>query len=370
VWHVRGFEPARHILRGNGTRQAGFKAELVERVHTNRRRPILYEEGPEHLQHRKQTARFFTPATTSASYRDLMESLADAIVADLQRDGRGDLSRLSMRLAVGVASRVVGLTDSRLPGLHRRLEAFFTTDMRDYGWSPRGLYGLLRAQAQMLGFYLLDVRPAIIARRRKPQEDVISHLIEHGYGDSEILIECVTFAAAGMVTTREFICVATWHLLEQPELRQRYLAADEADRHQLLSEILRLEPVVGHLFRRATSDIEVEVNGESVTIPAGDLIDLHIYAANADETVAGEAPLAIWPGRKLKADRVTAAVLSFGDGHHRCPGAYIAIQESDIFLQKLLSIEGLQIERPPALNWNDLTQGYELRKFQIAINQG
>jgi cytochrome P450 len=96
------------------------------------------------------------------------------------------------------------------------------------------------------------------------------------------------------------------------------------------------------------------------------LIDLHIYAANADEYVVGEQPLALCPGRVLRAERVSLAVMGFGDGHHRCPGAYIAMQETDIFLQRLLALEGLRIERTPALTWNDLVPGYELRHFFIS----
>src|SRR5690242_12232316 len=32
VWHVRGFEEARAILRGGSTKQAGFGAEMLERL--------------------------------------------------------------------------------------------------------------------------------------------------------------------------------------------------------------------------------------------------------------------------------------------------------------------------------------------------
>ncbi|WP_449350719.1 hypothetical protein [Streptomyces shaanxiensis] len=35
-------------------------------------------------------------------------------------------------------------------------------------------------------------------------DDLISHLLAEGCSDAEILGECLTFAAAGMVTTREF----------------------------------------------------------------------------------------------------------------------------------------------------------------------
>lgn len=367
VWHVRGFEEARQVLRGSDTSQAGFKAELMERMPGNQTRPVLYQEGKAHLQQRKQTARFFTPTATSANYRALMEALVDELVTDFQAKGRADLSQVSMRLAVRVASEVVGLTSSRRPGIDRRLDAFFSGDIGVLGWSPRALMGLINNNLRMFAFFYFDVQPAIQARRKQPQADVISYLIEQGYSDSAILIECVTYGAAGMVTTREFISVCAWHFLEQPDLRARYLAAEEAERHLMLSEMLRLEPVVAHLYRRANSDLTLESEGQAVTIPAGDLIDMHIYATNADERVVGADPLAICPGRELKAERATAPLLSFGDGHHRCPGAYIAIQETDIFLTRLLALDGLRIERAPTVTWNDLSKSYELRKFILAL---
>lgn len=367
VWHVRGFAEARQILRGPHTKQAGFKADLIERMPAGRSQPILYQEGPVHLQQRKQTARFFTPTATSANYRALMQALTDELIGELARAGRADLSTLSMRLAVAVAAQVVGLTDSRRPGMDRRLDSFFRGALATARHGLGARLRSLRDQLQLLLFFQLDVRPAIAARRRHPRADVISHLLEQGRSETEILTECITYGAAGMATTREFICVAAWHFLEQPALRARFLAAEEEERHALLQEILRLEPVIGHLFRRATSDLTVETDGETVTIPAGALIDLHVYAANADEAVVGDAALAICPHRKLQADKVTPAVMSFGDGHHRCPGAYIAIQESDIFLRRLLALPTLRIERGPEVTWNEVSSGYEVREFVVAV---
>lgn len=367
TWHVREFALARTILRGEDTRQAGFKADLLERLPGAMNRPILYLEGQPHHQQRRQTARFFTPRTVASNYRAMMEALSDQLVAALVRRKRADLSKLSMELAVRVAGKVVGLTNSTIPGMGARLDAFFANGPELPGLSPRELLGFARNQLRVLAFFYLDVKPAIRARRRAPQEDLISHLIEQGYRDTEILTECITYGAAGMATTREFICVAAWHMLEQPELRQRYLAAGEEQRHALLEEILRAEPVVGNLLRRATADIIIEHDGAAITIPAGEQINLHVYAINADPAVVGAEPLAICPGRPLHADRVPPAVMSFGDGHHRCPGAYVAIQESDIFLQRLLVLPDLRVERAPALSWSELVTGYELRDFIVAV---
>lgn len=220
----------------------------------------------------------------------------------------------------------------------------------------------------MWWFYLLDVRPAIAARRREPREDVISHLLAKRYRGVEILIECITYGAAGMATTREFICMAAWHLLEAPDLRERYLATDEPGRHRILHEILRLEPVVAHLYRRAVADLEVEHDGVTHRIPAGALIDLDLRAANADPAAVGEDPLRLRPERAL-GPGVQPAVLSFGDGAHRCPGAFIAIQESDVFLQRLLRLP-LEVVDPPQLRWNELIESYELRGFRVAVAGG
>jgi cytochrome P450 len=368
VWHIRSYDLARLVLRESETRQAGFKADLLERMPKTMSTPVLYQEGKEHQEQRKQTARFFTPMATSANYRQLMESLTGQLVGQLERDGRADLAEMSMTLAVQVASKVVGLTNSRKPGIDRRINAFFSSEATSLIWSPRGLLNLGKNQWHVLQFYYQDVQPAIQARRRQQQEDVISYLLDKGYRDREILTECVTYAAAGMATTREFICVAAWHFLEQPELRRRYLAANEEERHTILHEILRLEPVVGHLFRRATEEIVLDTADRVVTIPKGALIDIHTYAINAEEAVVGEAPLQLCPERVINAPRAHRAVLSFGDGHHRCPGAYVAIQESDIFLQRLLAFPGLRVESGPELAYAEIVAGYELRNFIVALD--
>src|ERR1700677_3280487 len=101
--------------------------------------------------------------------------------------------------------------------------------------------GFAAGQYRMLAFFLRDVRAAIRAPRGARGEDVISHLIDQGYSDREILTECLTYGAAGMATTRELIVMAAWHLFERQDLRRRFLEADEPARLALLEEILMFE---------------------------------------------------------------------------------------------------------------------------------
>lgn len=368
VWHIHGYTQARDILRGGQTKQAGFRAEQLEQMPTYLKPPVLFLEGQTHQQMRRQTAVFFTPKTTRQNYYQLMEELTAQIIAELQQKGRADLSDLSLKMAVTIAAQVVGLTNSRLPGLSNRIEAFFTSNAdAETGWTPHKFYNFLRGQWTLTKFLLLDVQPAIQARKKQRQEDVISHLLDKDYGNIEILTECLTYGSAGMVTTREFISMAFWHLMEQPELKERYLVADEDERQQILGEILRLEPIVGNLMRRAVEPIPLE-SGE--TIPAGTLLNLHLYDVNADETVVGDAPRLLRPEREMTPMRpkVPAHAMSFGDGHHRCPGAHIALQETDIFLNQLLRLPNLRIIQPPTIGYQDAVKGYELRNFIIAVD--
>ena len=361
-WVIRSFAAARTVLRAEGSvRQAGFLPEGVE-LPATMHPPILYQEGAEHRSQRSATARYFAPKVTEG-YRDMMERLADRLVARLDRGRPVAVSELSLQMAVQVAARVLGLTSSP-PGLARRLEALFRTGSVELD-SPR-LLARVRASGRALApllFYVLDVWPAILVRRRRPREDVISELVGRGFSGTAVLTEAITFGAAGMATTREFISVAAWHLLDDDDLRSRYLAGTEGERTAVLAEVLRLEPVVGHLYRRTTAPLTVSDGEETVEIPAGTLVDLDIRAINADAEVLGEQPLRVGVPRVLPRG-VPDAVMSFGDGNHRCPGNAIALLESDVFLTRLLARD-LVVVSPPELTWNALIESYELRGFVV-----
>jgi cytochrome P450 len=367
VWHVEGFAPARAVLRSTETRQAGFGVENARQLTRKMRAPVLWRDGVEHREHRRQTARFFTPRRVNEKYRDLMHRIADEQCERLLRRGRADLSDLSFTLAVAVAAEVVGLTPVRR-GMARRLERFFTEHGAQPGWrSPAGIYRMLYQNAALGGFYWFDVKPAIRARRRQRQDDLISHLLDEGCHSGEVLGECVTFAAAGMITTREFITVAAWHLFTDDNLRAAYVDGDAPARLAILNEILRLEPVVANLSRWTTADLQVDGGSGPVTIPAGARVDVVIAAANLDPATVGAQATQVCPGRPLP-DGVGDAALSFGDGPHRCPGAHVAIHESEIFLTKLFAIPNLRMAQPPQARIRAEIASYELEGMILTVD--
>ena len=366
-WHIYGYELARSVLRGNHTSQAGFQAELMDST-SLAKKPMLFLEGSEHHNLRKNTAKYFTPKSVK-NYDGMIESYVEELLGDLRINKEVDLSELSLKLATRVAAKVIGLTNSNINGLTRRVSWFFEQEVisAEDKYSFQNLKSFILAQIATLRFFFADVRPAIKFREEAPQDDLISHLLEKEYAKLEILTECLMFGAAGMVTTREFISVAAWHFLNNEKLKDDYLAADHITRHEILHEVLRLEPVVGILHRRATESISIEENGKTIHILAGDLIHLHIYGANADESVFGAATDIVCPHRELPKS-IHPPGMSFGDGAHRCPGAYIAIEESDIFLTRLLQIDGLRIKQEPSIKRNKLVEGYEIRNFILTAD--
>ncbi len=354
---------ARQVLRaGDVARQDGFGIQQAARSPIKMKPPVLWQDGEEHKAQRTAIARFFTPAAAKGRYRPLMERLADELVAEIATEGRAELSGKAMRMAVAVAAEVVGLTDSLRPGMHARIEAFIANGAAKLAWDPRQLVRFVKLQKAIADYFRLDVKPAIDVRRKEPRDDVISHLISQGRSDQDILIEAITYGAAGMVTTREFISMAAWHLLDAPHLKERYLAGDEPERQAILAEVIRLEPVVGRLFRRLEGDLEL---ADAEAIPAGSRVVIDVRTANADASAVGPHPLCLDPDRQIAAKGVQGYGLSFGDGQHRCPGSFLALEEADVFLHRLLSLEGLRLSRPPTVTYNDLVQGYELRDMWV-----
>jgi cytochrome P450 len=372
VWRIGSLEIGRQILRTRGaTAQAGFTAEQIPRG-VLRRHPILISDGALHDEQRRSLARFFAPGTIQARYGELMESRADAVIAAAEESGRCRLDEAALEYAVAVTAQVVGLTASPVPAMARRLEAFFRQPPFDLtrprlGRTRRQLIQAAhRGLSPLLRFHLLDVLPALRAHRRRPQDDVLGSLLAQGASRADILVECVTYGTAGMVTTRELITMACWHLLEDDPLRARYLIAEQEERIAILEEILRLEPVVGHLHRRVREPITVEDEGRVHSLEPGDLVDIDVRTANTDPAAMGAAPLSLCPGRS-RPRGVPATGLSFGDGAHRCPGGSLALLETDVLLTRLLA-RGPRLLTAPSLGWDDLVAGYRLRGMELGFD--
>jgi cytochrome P450 len=362
---VQHFADLRRILRGAASLQSGVEVAPVEQEDPTRA-SIFFLDGEAHFKRRAAIAGFFSPSAINKLHMPVMQETADALVAEFRARGRARLDDLSLRLAAAVAAEIIGLTNSDVAGMARRIEGSSRATMAGRGGPWRVMAALL-ARFYGLQVFTKDVLPAIAARRTARRQDVISRLLDEGRSDKEILVECMTFGLAGMTTTREFIVVAAWHLFESEDLRRRYLDGDDAEKMAILMEILRLEPVASMIYRTVGEDME---NIAPEGLAAGSRVSLCIRAANLDPAEVGPDSARLDPDR-AKRQKVNASYMSFGDGDHRCPGWQVALTETRVFLDKLLRVPGVRLVRAPDIRWAPpMLMSYELRNAVIACVRG
>lgn len=367
---VGSFVAARMVLRARGsTRQAGFTAEYIPEWLFSKR-PILIGDGPHHDDQRRRVARFFAPAVVDARYSALIEQEVERSLTIATQEGKMLVDRHALHVAVAITASIVGLTHAPVTALASRLERFFRQPPLDRTRADLGrtrrdwMQAAVNGLGPLAGFYLRDVAPAVRARRRAPREDVISHLLQQGYQRADLLAECLTYGTAGMVTTREFMTMAAWHVLDDARLRRRYAQAGREERDRILAEIIRLEPPVGHLYRRMTNDLALDDAGcPGATLREGDLVDLNVRQINTDAHVVGPRSLQVHPEREMSPGAPTTG-LSFGDGAHRCPGQHLALRETDAFVHRLAAGTWTIVEQP-RLSWDQLIEGYRLRGLRL-----
>jgi cytochrome P450 len=345
---ITDFKFARAILQNPTMRQAGAGAEFMD-LEKPDQVSFFFLDGEIHKKKRSEVARYFAPKAIRERYQSVMDRTMDKLISEIRSVGSAQLDLISFRMAVDVAAEVVGLTNSNPAAMSTRIRKNFDAMSMKVGTPlQRRLQRLVQAYRATM-FLIKDVMPAIKARKAEPREDVISHLVGEGYTNRSILIECMTYATAGMLTTREFIVAACWYLFERDEVRQRYLAGTEADQLSILYEVLRMEPVAGMIHRRATADW-TGPNGQEVK--AGDLYAINIRAVNTDSNVTGKCPFSFDDSRAAQS-KMPPMWMSFAEGPHRCPGNLVAIHETRVFLDRLLRVPGVRLVRPPVVSWFD-----------------
>lgn len=361
---VSSFGLARQMLRHRAFKQAMMNGDRFP-VSDPSQLPVFFLDGELHRRKRSTLAKFFSPRAIATLFHPVIERESARLVGDLRHTGQMRLDHASWLLAVAVAAEAVGLKFTRGDAMAERIEKIVS-----YGEYPdmplaKRLYASLMSKAWTLAFYVKDVRPAIAARRRQRGEDIISQLLDEGFSNVMILVECMVYATAGMTTTREFITMVAWHLFDRPDLREAFLSGSEAEQFAILEEVLRLEPVGGYLYRKADEALPNELVGKA---QSGITYAINLRETNWDEAVAGSCPFSIDPGRARRMKEI-GSYMAFGDGAHRCPGAQVALHETRMFIDMLFRVPDLKLATPPRLQWNKAMMSYELRDAIVTCPQ-
>lgn len=360
---IGDFAAAREIYRSPKVRQHGATSTEMD-ISDPDKVSFFFLDGEEHRKRRGAVAGMFAAKAVVTRHRAVMDATMDQIEAKLRR-GPAALDELSWQMAVDVAAYIIGLTDSdSSENLAKRVKSVLDSQIERKPGFFNDLIFKAKMMARVMRFWKHDIKPAIDARTKEPKDDVISFMVSGGYSRNTIIMECLSYGGAGMMTTREFIVMAAWHLFEKDALRERFLSGGEDDQLAILEEILRLEPVASLNHRRAAEDI---ADMKAGPIGKDEVMCLNIRAINTDEAITGPCPYELDPDR-AKRMKVIGPYMSFGDGPHRCPGAQVALHETRVFLDRMFRMPGIHLVSEPAVTWNAFIQGYELRGAVVACD--
>lgn len=193
-----------------------------------------------------------------------------------------------------------------------------------------------RSEAGMLALFEYGIK-LVTEKRQNPDDDVITRLLAHDHlADHEIAMLSMSLLFAGHESTIVQIDMGTLLLLANPEQWQK-LVNDPSLIPGAVEEVLRASYRGGGTIPRyARSDIEVETS----TIKAGDLLLLDVGAANHDPTVFAEP-------NSIDITRPSSGHMTFGYGSHYCLGAPLArIELQLVFSQLVTRFPGMRLAVP------------------------
>ncbi len=337
------------------TVQVGGKPRRAPpKIFTPLTRNMLGMDDPDHARLKRLVQRAFTPRRVDALEARVAKASAQ-LIDTMAKKHRFDLiADYAMQLPVTVISDLLGVPQ------------------QDRARFARGSRAIIRAGSNQLSVllalpgvlsFLRYLRQLIALKRRDPQDDLVSELVQAESGDilnhDELMAMIAILLSAGHETTTNLIGNGTLALLANPDQKERLRSTPKLI-DTAVEELLRFEgPAAMTTPSFALEDIEI---AEAV-IPKGALVFGVLASANRDELVFANPDaldLARDPNRHL----------AFGEGGHYCVGSALARLEGRVaFTQLLDRFPDLKLSQPKdKLNWgpNSILRGLE----QLPVERG
>ncbi|MDH3753132.1 MAG: cytochrome P450 [Acidimicrobiia bacterium] len=318
--------------RGGGSAAVLMKNPEATRIYEEKGWPRwqpLATEPPLHRRYRELVDPWFSVAG-SETRRPLITGLGNDLLDAWIDDGEVEyVSQFALPLPVAVITLLLGFPLSDIEQLKEWSEAWVMPFAG--GLAPDDEIHVAEKGVEFQHY----IAGTIAEKRRKPGDDVISHLTTAMFDDPagrpraltdhEIIGIIDHLYIGGNETTTFALTSGLWLLVRHPEV-EAALRADPSLVRRFVDEVVRLESPTQGLYRQVAADTELH----GCPIPKGAAVHLRYAAANRDPRAFPD-PTSIDLARPNGHRHVA---FSLGETH--CPGAGLSRLEQTIATEAIL----------------------------------
>lgn len=292
--------------------------------------PPVHYDPPDHTKYRRLINPYFAPGVV-AELEPVVRELVENLLAPRLAEGRFDVLRdVAEPLTKEVTFNLMGI-EKQPEGIHKWVDDLLYKN-EDTPASSEKLMGFMAAELQR--------------RRENPGDDVLSGLVcaeidGRPLTEVELISASVLILSAGLETTNSAIGGGTLYMLQDADVRNQLLAADEKTWRLAMDEIVRWVSPATANARHLKQDKTIH----GCPMHAGDQVLVIWGSANRDEH---EFP----NPDALKIDRFPNRHVGFGMGPHRCVGSHLARLIMTVYFQRILpELEHFQLDGEDAVRW-------------------
>ena len=282
--------------------------------------PLIFQDAPAHDHLRQAVMQQFTPQRIGG-LRGTIEAIEQELLEAQRSNHQLDLVQaFAYPLPVTVICRLLGVPRTDEPQFSQWSAALVRGLDPAESLSDAERQRMVQARTAMRAY----MRQLIIERRQRPQDDLISGLVNDGLlSEPDLPATLQLLLIAGHETTVNLITNGMLTLLRHPEVLDR-LRHDPAYAIPVVEEVLRFDPPVQFRLRTTLADLPIA----GTVIPKGATVVLVLASGSRD-------PARFADPDDFDPDRRDNEHLGFGSGDHYCIGAPLARLEAVTALRLL-----------------------------------
>ena len=362
AWLVTSYEACKDVLKRDDTsffmpERLGESRKVLEEAQGGPRQ-ILLMSGDEHTRMHQLWLRMFSPRRAEEWRASVIRPIANALIDRFVAKGRCDLvADFTNLLPMRVIAAITGLPAhddawlAECKRLNDAVNAFFTVRLGLAQTGGQAEQQRVNEAAIAASHKLNDmIMPFVEARRDGTGDDLISVMWREGkealadFGATEARAAVRVMVQTGSDTASYAMTNALYLLLNDPDMRRKVSAGDDALVGRFVEESIRLHGTVHFRSRVAIEDTAIA----GCPVMKGEAVMPLIATANRDPSYYTD-PDAIDLERKTSRDH-----LGFHYGIRMCVGAALARAE-------ILEAVQVLLKRLPDMQWDTTAEAARMR---------